>query len=231
MYQSHDMTYAGDLIECGYCGRPITGEQKTKKTKAGAKEYVYYRCSRYNAKDHPRIRLTERELDEQVLELFDRIRIEDEKVRSWFHRVLRERTRQTQEENRERSGQLKRQLALVEQQKDRLLNLRLMEEIRAETFAAKNTDLRDRAAQIRLQLEACDRGRDENAGIVVKAFELSRVLREKYVNAEPVAKRHILEIVCLNFTLQDATLVPTIGKPFDVLAEGLVLSNGRGDWI
>jgi hypothetical protein len=30
--------------------------------------------------------------------------------------------------------------------------------------------------------------------------------------------------------LDDATLVPTIRKPFDVLAEGLVSSNSRGDW-
>ena len=39
-------------------------------------------------------------------------------------------------------------------------------------------------------------------------------------------KRHILEIVRLNFTLQDVTLVPTIRKPFDVLAEGLILKDG-----
>src|ERR1700730_9406757 len=43
------------------------------------------------------------------------------------------------------------------------------------------------------------------------------------------AKRRILEIVFLNCRLDDATLVPTIRKPFDVLADGLIAKNSRGD--
>jgi hypothetical protein len=39
----------------------------------------------------------------------------------------------------------------------------------------------------------------------------------------------ILEIVFLNYRLNDATLVPTIRKPFDMLAEGVVLENHRDD--
>ncbi len=38
-------------------------------------------------------------------------------------------------------------------------------------------------------------------------------------------KRH------LNFRLDDVTLIPTMRKPFDVLAEGLVSQSSRGDWI
>ena len=44
-------------------------------------------------------------------------------------------------------------------------------------------------------------------------------------------ERRILEIVFLNCHLDDATLVPTIRKPFDVLAEGAVLENHRSDRI
>jgi hypothetical protein len=42
-------------------------------------------------------------------------------------------------------------------------------------------------------------------------------------------QRRLLEIVCLNCRLGDVTLVPEITKPFDVLAEGLVSENSRGD--
>ncbi len=45
------------------------------------------------------------------------------------------------------------------------------------------------------------------------------------------AKRRILEIICLNFRLDGATLCPTMRKPFDIVAEGLVLNNSRGDKI
>jgi hypothetical protein len=52
---------------------------------------------------------------------------------------------------------------------------------------------------------------------------------EKWLTADVRAKLQSLEIVCLNFRLVDVTLVPQIRKPFDVLAEGLVLKNSRGD--
>ena len=42
-------------------------------------------------------------------------------------------------------------------------------------------------------------------------------------------KRRYLVIVFLNFVLDDVTLVPTTRKPFDVLAEGLLVSSSRGD--
>ena len=69
-YQSHELLYAAGLIRCGHCDHPITGEIKRKKTKAGESIYRYYRCTRYTKKDHPRIRLREEKLDEQVLAMF-----------------------------------------------------------------------------------------------------------------------------------------------------------------
>jgi site-specific DNA recombinase len=229
--RSHEMTYASELITCGYCGAAITGELKTKKTKTGEREYVYYRCSHYNSSHHPRVRLTEADLDKQVLSLFDKMRIEDEKVRDWIIRVLQAKTRNNQQEAVAQQEETQRQLTLLRNQQDRLLNLRLLEEIDAGTFARKHTELRDRIAKLTLQVEACDRGRAEHSDIALKAFELSQSLTEKWVTADYAAKRHILEIICLNFRLDDVTLSPTMRKPFDVLAEGLILKESRGERI
>ena len=38
-YKSHELTYAGELIRCGHCGHPITGESVVKKPTG--KEYIY----------------------------------------------------------------------------------------------------------------------------------------------------------------------------------------------
>jgi len=38
-----------------------------------------------------------------------------------------------------------------------------------------------------------------------------------------------VEIACLNCTLNGVTLCPETRKPFDVLAEGLLVSSCRGD--
>jgi hypothetical protein len=48
-------------------------------------------------------------------------------------------------------------------------------------------------------------------------------------SADDDAKRRLLEIVCLNCTLDGATLVRELRKPFDVLAEGLLSEKSRDD--
>lgn len=231
VYRSHELTYAGELIKCGHCGHPITGELKVKKTKTGERAYGYYRCSHYTSEGHPRVRVTEAELDEQVLALFDKLKVKDEKIRNWFSRALHARAKDSQKESQTRVAELKRQHAAVMGQQDRLLNLRLLDEINEATFAAKSMELRDREARMRLEIDAAAKGRSEYEDLAVKAFELSQSLTEKWAKADYQAKRQILEIICLNFSLDGVTLVPTMRKPFDVLAEGLVLKRSRGGGI
>ena len=231
VYQSLSLTYAGELIECGHCGHPITGERITKKTKNGVRYYTYYRCTYYTKPGHPRIRIPEPQLEAQVMAIFDKMRVENEEVRDWFRLVLASQTRDSQAESLAMRGELQRQQTLLVQQQDRLLNLRLAEDIDQETFARKSTEIRDRLAAIKLQMDALDRGHDENAELASKVFELSQTLKQQWLTADYAAKRRILEIVFLNCRLDDVTLVPTMRKPFDVLAEGLLSKNSRGDRI
>lgn len=231
VYRSHELTYAGEVVTCGHCGHPITGEQKTKKSSTGERFYTYYRCAKYNRKGHPRIRVTEANLDEQILAVFDRMRVDDENVREWFGAVLRSQTRDSQEQAQEQRSELQRQLSSVLGQQDRLVNLRLYEEIDADTFAKKQTELRDRESALKLNMDALDRSHHEIADLAVKAFELSQTLRDQWLTADHASKRRILEIVCLNCKLVDATLVCEMRKPFDVLAEGLLSANSRDDRI
>jgi site-specific DNA recombinase len=231
IYRSHELTYASEFMTCGQCGRPITGERKTKRTRDGERDYVYYRCTYYNVGEHPRTRVTEAEIDRQVLGVFDRMRIEVDEVRDWFRAVLYSQTRDDQRETLAMRAELTRQATLLANQQDRLLNMRLGEEIDEATFARKHTELRDRLASIKLQLDVVDRSRDETAELAVKVFELSQTLRQQWLAADYAAKRRILEIVFLNCRLVGATLVPTMRKPFDVLAEGLISKDSRGDTI
>lgn len=223
------MTYASDLIECAHCGSPITGERKTKMTKSGERDYVYYRCTQYHKGDHPRIRLTENELDSQMLAIFDTLRVEDAEFRDLFREQLRQATNWKFGEVSKEDGNLKNRHTEVVRLQQQLLNLRLLEEIDADTFASTNRDLRDRTAELLLEIEASDRGRNEIIDIAVKAFELSQSLREKWLTADYAAKRRILEIICLNCSLDGVSLVATMRKPFDLLAKGLLQKDSRED--
>ena len=223
--QSHTLTYAGEKIQCGHCGHPITGERKTKKS---GRVYTYYRCTYYNAAGHPRTRVTEADLDRQVLALFDRMRIEDEGVRDWFRAVLASQTKDAQADSLAQRAELIRQQNLLVSNQDRLLNMRINDEIDQEAFGRKQTELRDRLASIKLQLDVVDRSHDETTELTARVFELSQSLRQQWLTADYAAKRRILEIVLLNSRLDDATLVPTIRKPFDVLVEGLLVPESGG---
>ncbi len=231
LYRSHQMTYASELIECGHCGCPITGESKTKKTKSGDREYVYYRCTKYHKGDHPRTRLTEGELDAQMLALFDKLRVEDAEFRDTFREQLRKATNWDERSTAAKAKQLQDELVQLRDHQNRLLNLRLFEEIEADTYATKAQELRDRESELKIQIDSADRNRHEIIDTAIKAFELSQNLRAKWFAADWAAKRRILEIVCLNWKLDGVSLVPVWRKPFDLLAEGLLTKDSRDDRI
>lgn len=231
-YQSHELLFGGELIVCGHCGKAVTGEAIKKQLRSGEiRRHIYYRCSRYNDPDHPRIRLRQSEIDRQLIDHFQRLRIEEEEVRDWFIEVLRTRTQAAQTEANERLAELNRRLTLIRGQQDELLNLRLLNEVEGETFNRKSRELRDREGELTLQIAAMTQDRHDNSDIAIKAFELSQTLCSRWVAADYDVKRRILEILCLNLTLDGATLIPTWRKPFDLLAKGRKVEKSRGDWI
>jgi site-specific DNA recombinase len=199
-------------------------------TKPSGKAYVYYRCAKYNRPDHPRDRVKEEDFNRQVLGLLERVRQPDA-VRDWFGRMLLHWHRDAQKESRYKAEELQRQLTALRNEQDQLLNLRPLGEITVEQFSKRNTELRDRIATYTLQLEATHRGRDEHAELAQKVFELSQSLTQRWLSADHAAKWRILEIICLNFRLDGASLVPEWLKPFDVLAEGLSVQSSRGERI
>ena len=226
--QSHTMTYAAGLIKCEHCGHQVTGEVKTKRTKNGERSYSYYFCTHYRETGHPRARVTEAELDRQMLELFGKMQVKDLAIKEWFRTVLILQTEDAQTDWASQRSELQRQATLLVEQQDRLLNLHLADGIDQATFARKQTELRDRLASIKLQLDVVDRSHDEMADLAIKAVELSQTLKEQWVNADYDTKRRILEIILSNCTLKDGNLCATIRKPFDVLVEGLIVKKSGG---
>ena len=84
--------------------------------------------------------------------------------------VLASQTRDAQADSRAQRAELTRQETLLIQQQDRLLNMRLTDDIDQELFAKKHTELRDRLASIKLQLDVLDRSHDETAELAAKVF-------------------------------------------------------------
>ncbi len=222
VYKAHELTYAGELVTCGHCGRPITGEIVEKKS--SGKCYIYYRCARYTTKDHPRIRLREEQIDQEMLALFDSIR-QPQPVQDWFREALLAMSTSQHEQSRARCTDLQKQLDETRRQQERLLNLHLSGNLDESAFATKNTEIRDRLANLKLQLEVTDRSVAEKADVALKVFELSQSLPEKWVRSDYAAKRQIIEMVCLNLVLKGTSLCIATRKPFNALVEGLKITE------
>lgn len=92
VYHKLQLTFAGGLITCAYCGHVVTGEKKSKTSPNGTpREYSYYRCSRYAHAGHPRVRLNEEQIDQQLLEFCAGFRIGDAEACQWFVEVIKAR--------------------------------------------------------------------------------------------------------------------------------------------
>ena len=109
--------------------------------------------------------------------------------------------------------------------------MRIAADVDQETFARKQTELRDRLASITLQLEAVDRSRSELADVTIKVLEFSRALPEQCPTADYGTERRILEASAPNRGLHDGSLFRQMKKPFDVLAEGLLVPSSRAGGI
>lgn len=70
-----------------------------------------------------------------------------------------------------------------------------------------------------------------NAEIAVKAFELSQNLSGKWLSADYACEASVFGNRLFEICPRRRNSIPTIRKPFDVLAEGHLVSSSRGDRI
>ena len=98
-------------------------------------------------------------------------------------------------------SELRRQSAQIKKQRSNLVRMRTLEEVSDDEFQAVRSELREREDNLVVQIENPGK-RQPDGHLALKVFELSQ-------------------------TLVDAKLVPTIRKPFDILAEGPLVQQTR----
>lgn len=219
-YRSHEMIYADQLIWCGHCGHPITGEEKTKDTKSGPKKYVYYRCGRYQRHGHPRVRLREQELDLQARKLVAEFKVIRPDMQQLIVNIALSRLEHERTSSEIRGEEVKRQLSLIEGQREELLNLRLAKAIADEKFSAKQAELRERETLIRRQVQIMDELRSQNDVLSARAPEVFLLIQQDWEKIERSAKHDILRLLFGEFVLDDRTLVTGSGTPLELFRAG-----------
>lgn len=220
VYRSHDMLFAGELIVCGHCGHPITGEVKEKFTRAGRTEYRYYRCTQYHKGSHPRIRLTEAELDTQVLDMLESAESRSFGLESWMAKVVQSRTTESVQVTKDREKELRRQLSSIEPEKDQLLNLRLAGRISDADFDKKQSELQHRHDRLSGLLDKCAVRKAEATEVSDEASRIFAAVKNLWPSAPYLVKRRVLEIVFQSLVLHGRTLLPSKRTPLELFLAG-----------
>ena len=166
-----------------------------------------------------------------MLSLFRKLRIADEKVSKWIVDVLRARVKSEDDTRTAELDRLQKEERSLYAQTQKLIRLHLLGEIEEKSYREMTETLKEELSTVRLRIEALSRNQQEIADVAIGLFELSQHLENKWLAAEIPAKRTLLEFICLNFSATGASLSVTMNKPFDIIAEGLTVQFGRGDWI
>lgn len=220
-YRSHELIYGSELIQCGFCSRPVTGEEKVKTTKIGPKNYIYYRCACYHKSGHPRVRLREAEIEAQVEPMLCSFLIQNAEVANWAIMVAIQRLQHDQADSEFRAEEIKRQLSLVQAHRDELLNLRLAKDISDEKYAAKQIELAERESLLRRQVESMEAQRGEIEQLAKQAPEVFQRVDQNWSTMDRASKHRILKLLFGGFILEGTTLVPDNETPLGLFrAEG-----------
>lgn len=225
---------AASMFVCGHCGFGITAERirRTNKRDGRVREYIYYRCANvYPDKDHPTVRWREDQLEAAILTDLESLRIEDDETRQWFRAQLVESCKNETLVREERLKNLRRRKADLEAMQQRLLDAYLAGAVDKNTFTAKTALHKEELDRIEADIQTSRAAPLTGLEQAVEAFDLAQTAAERWRVSTKEERRAILEAVLLNRTLNATSLVTTKRKPFDVLAEGPILKQSRGDWI
>lgn len=219
-YRSHELVYGSRLIRCGHCGHIVSGEEKFKETKKGLKPYIYYRCSRYRTAGHPQVRLTERELDRQLQEMFDSVGDMSDESRSLIQMVARSILETRFEDEKVQVSESKRLLSLLETQRQKLLSRNLSGSISDALFDQQQSEFDERERRLRAQMARQERIGHHIESVCGQAERVFGVLTNEWLQMERRARQLALSALFGGFRLEGRTLVPENRTPLELFRAG-----------
>ena len=131
----------------------------------------------------------------------------------------------------EQNRVFRKRLAEIEQMQQRLLDGYLAGGVDKEVFTAKTTELKIEAEHFRQRIADGKGPSAEFGKSVIEAFDFSQNAGECWTVSGTAARRAILTRALLKRCMSAVSLETTKRKPFDVLVEGPILTESRGDRI
>jgi len=210
------------FLICGECGRNITAE---KKVKPSGKEYIYYRCTKFNTKCAQKA-VNEKILEAQIEKSLEGLRVPAETqeyitagLKQSFNlkRDTEDKTRQNLETRKKKLT--KRLAVLYEDRLDKVITPALYQE-KFDEYSEEITGLDTKISRYtQADLDYYSLG--------AKILELSNNLLSLYKNATRGEKHELLNFLLSNSHLKDGKLLISYKKPFDMIHQRVKCSDMR----
>ena len=230
---NHAHLFSSGLIRCAHCGFAMTGEIIRRKLSGGrVRKHVYYRCANNHPDDgHPTVRWREENLEQAILDDFATMRMPSEEIADWFRASLKAAFADVEDLHKRHTQMLSKRKTELANMQDRLLNCYLSGDIEEAAFQAKTAKLKRELVEVEQSREKAGNYDPDAPSRALAVFDFSQNLVRFWQRSNFAQKREILECVSLNRTVTDVTLCLQKRKPFDFLAKGPLLRDGRGEWI
>lgn len=216
------------LIKCANCGCAITAETKQKHYKRTNRSaiYVYYHCTRRRGRcNEPG--LTEKELEEMIYAKISQISI-DKEVWSLGIKLLKAKNAVEFENLRTVKSYFEKDIIKLETSMERLLQMRLDEEITADEYAAQKKLIVDKKMVLKERIADREHTSANWLELCEKFFETAYYAREIMDSQNIDQKRELVRSVGYNLFLKDKNLQFSFKKPYDVLLKPEMRFSGQG---
>ena len=212
------------MVRCGECGAMITAENKVKRQKNGNVHfYTFYRCTKRKRPCSQKC-LRKEELEAQILDILGRIEIPPE-FYSWAIEQLKSEAKKETTSRKSILTAQRRDYDECVKRIDRLLEMRMNEEITPEEFAEKKAELAEEKARLFSFINESDNDVDSWLEKAESVFDFAANAKKRFENGSLDDKKQILAALGSNFILKDQILSISIQKPLLLVEKAAVEVN------
>ena len=209
----HVFAYAG-LMKCGTCGHTLVPEVHTKRS---GKRYVYYRCrSRVGGRPCSTPCLPEAALEQQLQMDLDRIRISP-KAAAWIADQLRPKLESMLQSRQSSRRAHEQELADAGRELDRLITLRLRDQIDDADFERRRRELLEKQSRLRVQVEQPTESQEQLHARIQSVLEFGKSLPSAFKEGDAVRRRAIFMATCANPVVTGRKALYLAKKPWSFL--------------
>ncbi len=202
--QKHTFAFTG-LIRCGGCGCLVTAERKVKRYRTTGRTvtYVYYRCTRSKPCSEPCV--TEAYVEEAIQAGLNEVRL-DPSIVAWAETaILRD-----SDGNRDWAPALaqtyQRNLAEIQSRKDRIVEMRIANELSAEEFGKLKARYDDERREIEQASERMQVRTQNNGTALKNGLSFASSASRYFPKASERVKRQIATTLAEAYVLTQGNL-------------------------